>query len=68
MELLRTIRSNLSKSAEAYRSAEPYPHIVIDNFLPDSVLENVIESFSSARVGHLDGTHQRCISGQARVE
>jgi hypothetical protein len=45
MEWLPTIRSNLSKSAEAYRSAEPYPHIVIDNFLPDSVLEKVIESF-----------------------
>lgn len=45
MELLPTIRSNLNKSAEAYRSAEPYPHIVIDNFLPVSVLETVIEAF-----------------------
>jgi len=45
MELLPIIRSNLNKSAETYRSAEPYPHIVIDNFLPVSVLETVIEAF-----------------------
>jgi hypothetical protein len=45
MELLPIIRSNLNKSAESYRSAEPYPHIVIDNFLPVSVLETVIEAF-----------------------
>jgi len=45
MEVLPVIRSNLNKSAESYRSAEPYPHIVIDNFLPVSVLESVIEAF-----------------------
>ena len=45
MELLPIIRTSLSKSAEAYRSADPYPHIVIDNFLPDSVLDKVIKSF-----------------------
>ncbi|WP_244448011.1 2OG-Fe(II) oxygenase [Neorhizobium vignae] len=28
--------------AEAYRSALPYPHICIDNFLPEQVLENVL--------------------------
>ena len=34
-----------AKSAEAYRSADPFPHIVIDNFLPESVLDTVIDCF-----------------------
>ena len=45
MEVLPTVKSNLNKSAEAYQSADPFPHIVIDNFLPESVLETVIEAF-----------------------
>jgi 2OG-Fe(II) oxygenase superfamily len=45
MEVLPTVQSNLNKSAEAYRSADPFPHIVIDNFLPESLLDTVIECF-----------------------
>ena len=30
---------------DAYRSASPFPHIVIDNFFPEQVLDNVLEAF-----------------------
>lgn len=30
---------------ESYASAQPYPHIVIDNFLPESVLNAVLDEF-----------------------
>ncbi|CDZ44772.1 2OG-Fe(II) oxygenase [Neorhizobium galegae] len=35
-------RSMARNYAEAYQSASPYPHICIDNFLPEQVLENVL--------------------------
>ena len=31
--------------AQAYREASPYPHIVIDNFFPSDVLEEVLTEF-----------------------
>ncbi|MEB3359568.1 MAG: 2OG-Fe(II) oxygenase [Synechococcales bacterium] len=34
-----------SKHCEAYQSAQPFPHIVIDNFLPESILNEVLEDF-----------------------
>src|SRR5947209_19794564 len=33
--------------AEQYRSAKPYPHIVIDDFLPPAVLEKCLAHFPS---------------------
>ncbi len=32
-------------NATAYRSAEPFPHIVIDDFLPDEALDRIIDEF-----------------------
>lgn len=34
-----------SEHAEIYRSAEPFPYIVIDDFFPDNVLETVLSEF-----------------------
>lgn len=35
----------------AYRQAKPFPHIVIDNFLPEKVLEQVLDEFSALDCG-----------------
>jgi len=32
---------------DAYRSAEPFPHAIIDNFLPEPVLDEVLDEFPS---------------------
>jgi hypothetical protein len=40
-------RSMARKYAEAYQSASPYPHICIDNFLPEQVLENVLTDLNN---------------------
>jgi Rps23 Pro-64 3,4-dihydroxylase Tpa1-like proline 4-hydroxylase len=34
-----------TKYGETYRNAEPFPHIVIDNFLPETILERTLEEF-----------------------
>ena len=34
-----------SMLAEDYRSAEPFPHIVLDNFLPDALVRRMVEHF-----------------------
>jgi len=33
------------KHSQAYSQAQPFPHIVIDNFLPEFVLEDVLKEF-----------------------
>lgn len=33
---------------EDYARAKPFPHIVIDNFLPEGILENVLDEFPKA--------------------
>ena len=33
------------KHREAYATATPFPHIVIDNFLPETLLEEILEEF-----------------------
>lgn len=33
------------KYREAYSQAQPFPHIVIDDFLPESILENILNEF-----------------------
>jgi Rps23 Pro-64 3,4-dihydroxylase Tpa1-like proline 4-hydroxylase len=37
-----------SKYREAYVSAKPFPHVIIDNFLPETILEAVLEEFPKA--------------------
>ncbi|MBV8882427.1 MAG: 2OG-Fe(II) oxygenase [Chroococcidiopsidaceae cyanobacterium CP_BM_RX_35] len=34
-----------TKYREAYAQAEPFPHVVIDNFLPESILDDVLQEF-----------------------
>ncbi|NER51250.1 MAG: 2OG-Fe(II) oxygenase, partial [Symploca sp. SIO1A3] len=34
-----------SKYSEAYSQAKPFPHIVIDNFLPEYVLDEILDEF-----------------------
>lgn len=41
-----------TKYRDDYSKAQPFPHIVIDNFLPESVLENVLKEFP--KVGSID--------------
>jgi Rps23 Pro-64 3,4-dihydroxylase Tpa1-like proline 4-hydroxylase len=36
------------KNREAYQVAEPFPHIVIDNFLPEAVLDEILNEFPKA--------------------
>ncbi|HEY9890548.1 MAG TPA: 2OG-Fe(II) oxygenase [Candidatus Sericytochromatia bacterium] len=38
-----------SKYREDYSQAKPFPHIVIDNFLPEFVLDNILNEFPKAR-------------------
>jgi hypothetical protein len=40
-----TVREKGLDLQELYTAADPYPHIVIDNFLPDSVLERCLTEF-----------------------
>ena len=40
------------KNQENYQQAEPFPHIVIDNFLPEFVLNNILTEFPKA--GEID--------------
>src|SRR6266446_6712918 len=35
--------------AGAYQSADPFPHIVIDDFLPDNLLQEALEVFPKPR-------------------
>jgi Rps23 Pro-64 3,4-dihydroxylase Tpa1-like proline 4-hydroxylase len=34
-----------TKYGDTYRNADPFPHIVIDNFLPETILEQAIREF-----------------------
>lgn len=40
------------KYREAYSQAQPFPHITIDNFLPESLLNNILNEFP--KVGSID--------------
>lgn len=42
-----TAKTAGASKAEAYQSAEPYHHICIDNFLPDTVLEHVCKDLEA---------------------
>lgn len=40
------------KYREAYSQAQPFPHVTIDNFLPESLLNNILNEFP--KVGSID--------------
>lgn len=41
------LKNLAAKYSEEYAQAKPFPHIVIDNFLPESILEAVLAEFPS---------------------
>ena len=41
------LESLANKSQKEYFQAEPFPHIIIDNFLPEAVLDRVLQEFLS---------------------
>lgn len=45
MNLTRHIEKSLDKSLDLYANADPFPHIVIDDFLPPAVIDSIIEVF-----------------------
>jgi hypothetical protein len=52
----------LASKADTYRSATPFPHVVIDGFVDDLVLRTVVEEFSSAdrrRWHHTEAQYER---------
>jgi hypothetical protein len=51
-----------SEWGEAYRAAKPFPHVVIDDLLPDELLDDVVAEFppvDDTRWGIEDSTTQR---------
>ncbi len=61
-ELEKRIAKLGEERAVEYQTAEPFPHIVIDDFLPVEPLENALKDFPSPRgvrwTGY-DGEHER---------
>jgi len=49
MDILPDVVRSLDKDPQTYSSADPFPHIVIDNFLPQAVLETLIDEFPDPR-------------------
>src|SRR5947209_16290146 len=44
-ELSKRLRNLSETSAQKYQTAEPFPHIVFENFLPVGPLKNVVRDF-----------------------
>ena len=40
---------NLVNSQKDYSQAKPFPHIIADNFLPEAILNRVLEEFPNPR-------------------
>jgi hypothetical protein len=55
---VRGLGGRAGELAAAYRKATPYPHVVLDDFLPDHVAEAVVDEFPPAHseVWHRYGT------------
>lgn len=51
---------------DAYRSAEPFPHIVIDDFLPATTVDRILAEFPSATAAHDDPAWRRYQRAQER--
>ena len=55
-------RNFVDKLAEDYCFAEPYPHIVIDNFLPNDFIEEILKNFPLQKLQD-DKLHESDYSG-----
>ena len=45
MDLIQNIERSLGREPELYKNAQPFPHIVIDNFLPPLVIDSINDAF-----------------------
>jgi hypothetical protein len=49
MNILPDVVRSLDKDPQTYSSADPFPHIVIDNFLPQSAIDTLVDEFPDPR-------------------
>ncbi|MGB6175151.1 MAG: 2OG-Fe(II) oxygenase [Methylocella sp.] len=49
INILPDVAESLDKDPQTYSSADPFPHIVIDNFLPQSVIDTLVDEFPDPR-------------------
>jgi hypothetical protein len=49
MNILSDVVRSLDKDPQTYSSADPFPHIVIDNFLPQSAIDTLVDEFPDPR-------------------
>ena len=49
MNILPDVVRSLDKDPQTYSSADPFPHIVIDNFLPQSAIDTLADEFPDPR-------------------
>jgi hypothetical protein len=58
----RRMRDVLKGDGAAYQSAQPFPHVVLDEFLDDNLLREVLKEFEAMDRGgwhHTDKVHER---------
>ena len=68
MNLIQHIEGSLDRDPDLYKSAEPFPHIVIDNFLPSPVINSIVEVFPRPDELNLERAYPGSLSIQTRVE
>ena len=49
MNILPDVVRSLDKDPQTYSSADPFPHIVIDNFLSQSAIDTLVDEFPDPR-------------------
>src|SRR5262245_11791919 len=60
-----------TRHKEPYRGADPFPHVVIDDFLPAGVGEKILEEFPTphrAAWDHIDSYDQKKLAAQEEVQ
>lgn len=60
---LKELSQNASVIKEAFRSAQPFPHIVIDNFLEPELAYKVKEEFPKPEEMEQHGTNKKVLNG-----
>lgn len=53
----RRLSETASRHREAYAAAEPFPHIVLDQFFPEEILDAILEEFPPAQADSWTGYH-----------
>lgn len=60
---LKELSQNASVLREAFMSAKPFPHIVIDNFLEPELAHNIKEEFPKPEEMEQHGTNKKVLNG-----